>query len=63
MDAKGLPPILNVSNFEQSVEWFQKLGWTKSWDWGEPPTFGGVCSVTARSSSAWMVRAAAARVR
>ncbi|HEX6737046.1 MAG TPA: bleomycin resistance family protein, partial [Vicinamibacteria bacterium] len=24
--------------------WFQKLGWEKAWDWGEPPTFGSVCS-------------------
>lgn len=44
MDAKGLTPILNVSNFEQSVEWFEKLGWTKGWSWGDPPSFGGVCS-------------------
>ena len=44
MNAHGLTPILNVSNFAQSVEWFEKLGWEKSWDWGDPPTFGGVCS-------------------
>jgi|SRR5580765_7003349 len=44
MIAHGLTPILNVSDFEQSVEWFEKLGWEKSWDWGDPPTFGGVCS-------------------
>lgn len=44
MDAKGLTPILNVSNFQESVAWFEKLGWQKSWDWGEPPNFGGVCS-------------------
>lgn len=44
MNALGLTPILNVSNFAESVEWFEKLGWEKSWDWGDPPTFGGVCS-------------------
>lgn len=46
MIAHGLTPILNVSDFNQSVEWFKKLGWEKSWDWGDPPTFGGVCSGT-----------------
>ena len=39
-----LTPILNVSNIEESVAWFEKLGWKKGWDWGDPPTFGGVCS-------------------
>ena len=44
MNAKGVTPILNVSNIEESFEWFRKLGWEKGWDWGDPPTFGGVCS-------------------
>jgi uncharacterized glyoxalase superfamily protein PhnB len=44
MQAKRLTPILNVSNIHESFTWFEKLGWTKAWDWGEPPTFGGVCS-------------------
>src|SRR5436853_6005461 len=44
MKAKGLTPILNVSDFQASVAWFEKLGWQKGWDWGDPPTFGGVCS-------------------
>ena len=44
MDAKGLTPILNVSDIQQSFAWFEKLGWKKGWDWGCPPTFGGVCS-------------------
>jgi hypothetical protein len=44
MFAKGLTPILNVSNIQESFAWFEKLGWTKGWDWGTPPTFGGVCS-------------------
>ncbi len=44
MNAKGLTPILNVSDFKASVQWFEKLGWEFSWGWGDPPTFGGVCS-------------------
>jgi catechol 2,3-dioxygenase-like lactoylglutathione lyase family enzyme len=44
MEAKGLTPILNVSNIQESFAWFEKLGWTKAWDWGTPATFGGVCS-------------------
>lgn len=44
MLVKHLTPILNVSDIEQSFRWFEKFGWTKGWDWGTPPTFGGVCS-------------------
>ena len=44
MKLEGLTPILNVSNIEESFAWFAKLGWEKAWDWGEPPTFGAVCS-------------------
>ena len=44
MEVKVITPILNVSDIQQSFKWFQKLGWQKGWDWGEPPTFGGVCS-------------------
>ena len=44
MIAKRLTPILNVSDIRQSFEWFEKLGWQKAWDWGDPATFGGVCS-------------------
>ena len=44
MNAKGLTPILNVSDFKASVKWFEKLGWEFSWGWGDEPTFGGVCS-------------------
>jgi predicted lactoylglutathione lyase len=44
MIAKGLTPILNVSDIQLSFAWFEKLGWKKSWDWGNPPTFGGVVS-------------------
>jgi catechol 2,3-dioxygenase-like lactoylglutathione lyase family enzyme len=44
MIAKGLTPILNISNFPESLEWFEKLGWTKGFGWGTPATFGSVCS-------------------
>lgn len=44
MLARGLTPILNVSDIQQSFAWFEKLGWKKAWDWGSPPTFGSVCS-------------------
>lgn len=46
MLAHRLTPILNVSNIGDSFAWFEKLGWEKSWDWGSPPDFGGVCSGT-----------------
>ena len=42
MIIRGLTPILNVSNIQQSFEWFAKLGWKKLWDWGDPPSFGCV---------------------
>jgi len=44
MIAKGVNPILNVSDIQESFAWFAKLGWEKAWDWGTPPTFGAVCS-------------------
>ena len=44
MIAHGVNPILNVSNFAESVAWFEKLGWGKLWDWGDPPSFGAVGS-------------------
>jgi hypothetical protein len=40
----GVTPILNVSNMQQSFDWFEKLGWQKGWEWGTPPNFGGVCA-------------------
>ena len=49
MLAHGLTPILNVSDIAASVAWFDKLGWTQGFMWGEPPTFGavrsGVCEI------------------
>lgn len=44
MIAKRVTPILNVSDIQQSFAWFEKFGWTKQWDWGDPPRFGGVYS-------------------
>jgi uncharacterized glyoxalase superfamily protein PhnB len=36
-------PILNVRNFAASMDYYvNKLGFTKKWDWGTPPTFGCV---------------------
>jgi catechol 2,3-dioxygenase-like lactoylglutathione lyase family enzyme len=42
MNVEGLTPILNVSDLAESFAWFEKLGWKKLWDWGEPPGFGAV---------------------
>lgn len=44
MFAKCVVPILNVSNIGESFAWFERLGWKKRWDWGEPPSFGAVGS-------------------
>ena len=44
MKLKRVVPILNVSNLQESFAWFEKIGWTKGWEWGEPPDFGGVHS-------------------
>ena len=44
MLAHRITPILNVSNIVESFAWFERLGWKKGWDWGDPPTFGGVSS-------------------
>jgi len=44
MLAKSITPILNVSDIQQSFNWFEQLGWQKAWEWGNLPSFGGVCS-------------------
>jgi hypothetical protein len=44
MIARHLTPILNVSEIQQSFDWFGKLGWQKRLVWGTPPTFGSVQS-------------------
>ncbi len=46
MDVKDVTPILNVSSLEESFAWFEKLGWKKHWEYGEPPNFGAVISGT-----------------
>ena len=44
MKVPHITPILNVSNLQASFAWFEKLGWKKVWDWGDPPDFGSVGS-------------------
>ena len=44
MLAKGLTPILNVSDIVASFAWFEKFGWRKHWEWNTPPDFGAVSS-------------------
>jgi catechol 2,3-dioxygenase-like lactoylglutathione lyase family enzyme len=44
MICHGITPILNVSNIAETFAWFEKLGWKKIWDWGDPPGFGAVRS-------------------
>jgi uncharacterized glyoxalase superfamily protein PhnB len=44
MIVRRLMPILNVSDIQESFSWFEKLGWSESWHWGEPPTFASVRS-------------------
>ncbi len=34
MRANRLTPILNVSDIQQSFQWFDRLGWEKAWDLG-----------------------------
>jgi hypothetical protein len=44
MNAKGITPVLNVSDMPATITWFEQWGWKKLWDWGTPPTFGAVGS-------------------
>jgi catechol 2,3-dioxygenase-like lactoylglutathione lyase family enzyme len=44
MLAHRITPILNVSNIVETFAWFERLGWKKGWEWGDPPGFGGVFS-------------------
>ncbi len=44
MIAHGVTPILNVSDIAASFGWFERQGWRKLWDWGEPESFGAVGS-------------------
>jgi predicted lactoylglutathione lyase len=40
MNVRNITPIHNVSDIAASFTWFEKLGWTKNWDWGDPVDFG-----------------------
>jgi predicted enzyme related to lactoylglutathione lyase len=41
--AECLTPILYVRDFEEAMNYYtRKLLFQKLWDWGSPPTFGGV---------------------
>ncbi|MGH2608958.1 MAG: VOC family protein [Tepidiformaceae bacterium] len=42
MNVRHVTPILNVSDLAESFAWFEKLGWKKDWDYGDPPDFGAV---------------------
>lgn len=42
MHIHHVTPILNVSDIQQSFEWFGKLGMKKLWGWGDPVDFGAV---------------------
>jgi catechol 2,3-dioxygenase-like lactoylglutathione lyase family enzyme len=42
MGARGITPILNVSDLQASFAWFERLGWNRLWDYGDPPGFGAV---------------------
>ena len=44
MNERRLTPILNVSDLAASFAWFEIWGWKKLWEWGAPPTFGGIGS-------------------
>ena len=48
MDAKHITPILSVTDIHASFAWFERFGWKKLWDWGEPPTFGAAGSGVAQ---------------
>ena len=42
MSPEFITPILNVSDLEGSFAWFERFGWRRAWDWGDPPGFGCV---------------------
>lgn len=44
MQIQHMTPILNVSDISASFIWFERLGWKKGWEWGNPVGFGGVCA-------------------
>ena len=42
MNVQHVSPILNVRDLVESFAWFEKLGWSRDWDFGDPPDFGSV---------------------
>jgi hypothetical protein len=42
MKVDQITPVLNVSDIAATFAWFESWGWKKGWEWGTPPTFGGV---------------------
>jgi len=44
MKTTAVNPILNVSNIVESFAWFERLGWVKNFEWGDPVGFGSVGS-------------------
>jgi len=46
LDAKlrGFFHLPDTRSSTSPRSWFEKLGWKQSRDWGDPPTFGGVCA-------------------
>ncbi len=48
MNVKAVTPILNVSSLAESFTWFEKLGWHRDLEWGDPPSFGAVACGHAR---------------
>ncbi len=44
MHAHDVNPILNVSSISDSFDWFERLGWKRGFQWGEPLSFGSVLS-------------------
>ena len=35
MNLRGITPILNVSDIEQSLKWFESLGWKRCWTYND----------------------------
>ena len=35
MNVQHVTPILNVRDLEESFAWFEALGWSKDWDYGD----------------------------
>lgn len=47
MPVQGITPILNVSSINDSIAWFETLGWRRGFTWPEgetEPGFGSVCT-------------------